>query len=167
MKKLIIFCVVFLMLASTTPFIGSAKADDTTSTDCTLSASDFANLQAIENNPNLTANEELTQELALRKQLLTETISCATTDAQSLQSTLQGISVTGAAAPIQSQLLGKLTDTLNFYALESAKVNDAGVSGAEAIAQGILAWRTANYDPLVANINNFVLWSQNQSLFTT
>jgi hypothetical protein len=173
MKKIILLTSVFCaMMLITVPFVRQAKADDpattSTSADCTLSASDFANLQAIENNPDLTANQELAQELALRKQLLLETISCATNDAQSLQATLQGISMSGnAAAAIQTQLLGNLTDAINFYGIEEAKVNGVGVSGAEAIAQEMLAWRTANYDPLVANINNFVLWSQNQALFTT
>ena len=166
MKKFLIVGAVFSMVVATAvSFARQAQADDTAS--CMLSTSDFANLQAIQNDSNLTAAQELSQELVLRKQLLAKTIACAANDAQSLQTTLNSISATGSAATIQSQLLGKLSDAVNFYSIETTKLNGVGISGAEAIAKEMLAWRTANYDPLVANINNFVLWSQNQSLFST
>lgn len=170
MKKIkIVFSTLFILSAA----IGSgtgvtivAHADDDASTTCTLSTSDFAALQAIQNDPSLTSAQELSQELALRKQLLAETINCAQNEAQALQQTLQGISTSNGAA-IQSQLEGKINDSLTFYGIESAKIGASGISGTEAIARELTAWRTANYAPLASQVDNFILWSQNQSLFQT
>ncbi len=145
--------------AQTAP-IATAKAATTTGApDCTLSAAGFAQLQAA---------QSVADELTIRKQLLGQTIACAVSDAQSLQTTLNAVSMPDSeSAAIQSQLSGKLDDAVNFYNLESAKLNGAGISATEAIAQEIVAWRTANYDPLTGQINNLILWSQNQGLFNT
>jgi hypothetical protein len=137
---------------------GSA-ADSGAADNCSLSVADFAQLQN---------TQTLAGELALRKQLLGQTIACAISDAQSLQQTLNAISMPDSeSASIQNQLSGRLDDAVNFYNLESAKLNGAGVSATEAIAQEITSWRTANYDSLTGQINNLILWSQNQGLFQT
>ncbi|HVO28769.1 MAG TPA: hypothetical protein VMT81_02180 [Candidatus Paceibacterota bacterium] len=135
--------------------------------DCTPSAADFAALQAIQTNPDLTPAQELGQELALRKQLLGETLACAISDAQALQQSLNGTAMTGAAATVQSQVSDKLDDAVNFYNTESGKLADAGISGTEAVARDVLAWRAANYAPLEGEANNLILWSENQPLFET
>jgi hypothetical protein len=136
-----------------------ANAATAADSNCTISAAGFAQLQSA---------QTLADELALRKQLLGQTIACAITDAQSLQTTLNAVSMPDSeSASIQSQLSGKLDDAVNFYNLESAKLGGAGVSATEAIAQEMIAWRTANYDPLTGQINNLILWSQNQNLFAT
>lgn len=168
MKKIIaLFGVATLALMAAAVFMPNiSHADD----DCVLGASDFAAIQAIENNPNLTYSQELTQELALRKQLLGETITCAQSDAQTLQAALNSVPTTTqdtTGAEIRSQLAGKINDTVNFYNIESAKLDGAGISATEAIAKEMIAWRTTNYVPLVGAVNNFALWSENQALFET
>jgi len=136
--------------------------------NCALTPADFASLTAIQKNPDLTPTQELNQELTLRRQLLAQTITCATQDAQALQATLAAVSSTAANAPsIQSQLSGKINNAINFYTIESAKVGTAGVSATEAIAKEMLAWRATNYTPLEGDVNNFALWSANQALFAT
>lgn len=144
---------------TTTAVTAIADAATIGAPDCTLSTADFAQLQAA---------QTLADELALRKQLLSQTITCAISDAQSLQTTLNAVSMPDSeSTSVQSQLSGKLDDTINFYNLEAAKLNGAGITATEAIAQEIVVWRTANYDPLTGQINNLILWSQNQNLFQT
>lgn len=135
---------------------------------CSLSASDFAALQAIQQNPNLSSSEELKQELAARKTLLSGTIRCATKDAQNLQAKLASITTNDASTQnIQIQLEGKINDAITYYSLETSKADGAGINGTRTIAKEIFSWRSANYDSLANQINNFILWYQNQSLFNT
>jgi hypothetical protein len=134
--------------------------------DCTLSVSDFAPLQSIQNDPTLTPEQELSQELTLRKQLLTRTIDCAKTNAHNLQSTLNAVAKDDGV-DIKNQLSDKLSDALNFYDIQSAKLDTAGIRGTQAIAKEMQAWRTTNYAPLEGQISNFILWTNNQSLFQT
>lgn len=168
MKKIFSIAALAALLATLTTIGGLRAAHADVADDCMLSAADFASLQAIQTNPALSPSQELSQELALRKQLLGQTLTCATNNANSLQKTLNAFSPTDAAsANIQSTLVGKINDTLGFYGIEAAKLNGAGISGTEAIAREIIAWRSANYDPLAGQVNNFILWSQNQNLFQT
>ncbi|MDR3582168.1 MAG: hypothetical protein P4L67_02745 [Candidatus Pacebacteria bacterium] len=136
--------------------------------DCGLTADDVAQIGAIQSDPTLSATEEITKELAVRKQLIGKTISCAQADVQSLQKALAAAPVSGdAAAGIQTQLQGRLNDAAIFYTLELGKLNDAGISGSESIARDILAWRAGTYAPLLGQVNNFILWTGNQNLFST
>ena len=159
-----------LALATSTATINAPQAPIVPSDDCvTISPADLAQLQAIQNDPTLSQSQELTQELALRKKLLGETITCAVQDAQALQMTLNGLNVSPntPAATIENQLSGDVNDALNFYNIETAKLDGAGVSATQAIAKELIAWREANYAPLEGNVNNFALWVNNQQLFTT
>ncbi len=109
----------------------------------------------------------LVAKLAVRKALLTKTITCAKADPQTLEDDLTSVSSTSNdAKTLQSQLLGKLGDAMNYYDIELGKVNGAGVAGTQAVAKEILAWRASNYDPLAGQVANFILWSKNQDLFS-
>jgi len=142
---------------------GVAHADN-----CNLTPADFAEITAIQNNPTLTALDEVKQELAVRKDLVSQTIMCAQADVATLQSSLNAATTTTSdAANLQTALSGKLDDANNFYNLELTKLNGAGISGTESIAKDVLAWREGSYEPLAGEVNNFILWSENQSLFAT
>jgi hypothetical protein len=137
-------------------------------TECGITASDIDQITAIQNDASLTNAQEIDQELALRKQLVGETITCAEQEVQTLQTNLQNASSVGSdAQPLQAQFLGDLNDAGNFYALEQAKLNGAGIAGTKAVAQEVLAWREGTFTPLSENVNNFILWAQNQNLFDT
>jgi len=136
-------------------------------TDCTIAASDVAAIAAIETDPSLSASEELTQELAARKALLSKVIACAENNVTEQGAALNNITVPSAASNVQSILAGKLNDATNYYNAELAKVSTAGIAGTKEIAQEVLSWNTANYDPLAEEIANLDLWSHNQALFTT
>ena len=183
MKTFFIFASAFfisgsLAFADAGPSPASAPAPSVPvpTDDCAVVApADIAALSAIENDATLTPSQELTRELTLRKQLLSETITCAVQDANVLKETLNAVVLPadgGAAVgvngeAIRSRLSGKIDDALNFYAIESAKVNGAGVSATQAIAKEMLAWRTVNYVPLAGDVTNFGLWATNQALFET
>ncbi|HEX4104199.1 MAG TPA: hypothetical protein VHZ04_01830 [Candidatus Paceibacterota bacterium] len=127
---------------------------------CTITQDDLAAIAAAQ-------AQSLTAELAARKALLTRIITCAEENVQALQTDLAGVQTNAATAALQSQLSGKLDDAMNYYGLEFAKVNNAGIAGTEGVANEILAWRAGTYDPLADQVANFVLWSENQNLFTT
>ncbi len=149
---------VFLM-----PHVSVARADDA----CALTPADFDKITAVQNDPTLSASEEITQELAVRKQLIIQTIACAQTEVASLQSTLANATTTNGAGDIQSQLLSDLNDASNFYTIEESKLDGVGISGSKAIVREIIAWRAGTYAPLEGNVNNYLLWTQNQPLFDT
>jgi hypothetical protein len=168
MKKIYSIAAIFTFLATAIAAgnfsLARAAADQA---NCDFRTADFTAIAAVQNDPTLTYDQELSQELVLRKQLLTKTITCAANDARSLQRTLDAVSLSTdpASVGIATTLAGRINDTLSFYTIEQAKVDGAGISATKAIAAEVLAWRTANYDPVIGQVNNFILWSQNQGLF--
>jgi hypothetical protein len=134
---------------------------------CGITTEDVAQIAAIQNDPSLSYSDEIKQELAIRKQLVGKTIDCAQQEVQALQANLASTSVESNAQPLQFQLSGDLNDSSNFYNLESTKLNGVGISGSEGIAQEVLAWHDNTFIPLGENVNNFILWAQNQNLFDT
>jgi hypothetical protein len=135
--------------------------------DCGVTAMDLKQITAIQNDPTLNDSEEMQQELAVRKQLVSKTIVCAQQEVQVLQKNLQAATVQSDAQPLQAQLLGRLGEAASFYNSELVKLNGVGIAGSEAVAQEMLAWRQSTFIPLGKNVNNFILWSQNQNLFKT
>ncbi len=140
---------IFLLVSRT------ARAD----ASCVITPADLDAVTAAE-------AQGLVAELTARKALLTKTITCAKADVQTLEDDLNGLSTSDNAKTLQSQLSGKLGDAMNYYDLELEKVNGSGVAGTQAIAKEMLAWRASNYDPLAGQVANFILWSENQDLFS-
>jgi hypothetical protein len=163
--------------ATTTPIVVIATAAATTSPvvapvipsdNCGLTNADVAKIAVIQNNATLSWSQEVTQELTVRKQLITKTVVCAQADVKALQKALAAAPANSdAAASIQSQLQSKLNDAANFYTIELGKLNGAGIAGSESIAREIFAWRAGTYAPLSGQVNNFIVWSGNQNLFST
>lgn len=158
--------------AATAPVALAAVATTTVATTtpaatCGVTAAQINQIGIIQNDPLLTYTQEIQQELALRKQLVAETIGCAEKDVKTLHADLESATTTTDSQGLQSQLLGDLNQASSFYTLELAKLNGVGVSGSEAIAQEVLDWRQNTFIPLSENVNNFILWSRNQNLFTT
>jgi hypothetical protein len=171
-KKTIILSAFFSLLAATgvAGIFGIAGlrapialADDT----CTITAADINQITAIQNDSTLTYSEELSQELSLRKKLVGQTIGCAQQEVLTLQADLQTTSTDPNVLALQSQFLGSLNDASNFYNIEQTKLNGAGIAGTETVAKEVLAWRQNTFMPLGENINNYLLWAQNQGLFDT
>ncbi|MGH8100408.1 MAG: hypothetical protein ACREIW_03860, partial [Chthoniobacterales bacterium] len=110
---------------------------------------------------------EIKQELALRKQLLSQTIQCAKQEALDAQSSLSSATGNAGTNDLVSTLSGKLNDAVNFYDLELQKLDTAGISGSISIAKEVLVYRMSSYDVLAGNVNNYLLWAKNQNLFAT
>ncbi len=128
--------------------------------NCVITSSDTESV-------NIAAAQGLMKELATRKALLTRTIVCAKADAQSLENDLGRLQINEDAAMLRTRLMGKLNDAINYYDIELAKVNDAGIAGTRGVAKEVLDWRASNYEPLAAQAANFTVWVQNQNLFNT
>ena len=152
-------------IAEATPVV--PVADAASMDACTPSADDLQQISAIQNDSTLSASQELRNELTARKKLLSTIIVCAQNEATSLETTLSGVAMTGGVSGLQSQLVSKLNEAVDFYNIELSKVSDAGVAGTEAVARETLAYRTGSYEPLAGEVGNFILWSQNQNLFAT
>lgn len=144
------------------PMAHAATADA-----CGITAANVAQITAIQNDPALSYIDEIKQELALRKLLVGETIDCALQEVQTLQGSLASTSAPGSAQQLQSQLMGDLNQATGFYNNELDKLNVVGIAGTKEIAQEVLTWRAGIFLPLSENINNFILWAQNQNLFST
>ena len=106
-------------------------------------------------------------ELAARRALLARTIGCAKEEVQTLQDGLNSMDVADDDETLLTQLVNKLGDAGNYYDIELAKVNGAGIAGTKAIAREVYDWRQANYRPLAGQVADFTLWSTNQNLFLT
>lgn len=158
---------VALFVTGTVFFLGFLRAPLAHAADCGISAGDIAQITAIQNNTALGYSDEIKQELALRKQLVGETIACAQQEVQTFQIDLASTTVETDVQPLQSQMLGNLMETYNFYNAELTKLNVVGIAGTEAIAQEVLAWHDNTFLPQSENVNNFILWTQNQNLFDT
>jgi hypothetical protein len=158
----------FVLFAAGAVFIsGFLRVPTAHAADCAITTGDIAQIAAIQNDPTLSPSDEMRQELALRKQLVGRTIVCAEQEAQTFQQNLASTTVESGTQPLQAQLLSNLSGAMDFYNLELTKLNGVGIAGSEAIAQEVLAWRAGTFLPLSENVNNFILWAQNQNLFET
>jgi hypothetical protein len=158
----------FALFAAGAVFVfGFLRVPSAHAADCGITTSDIDQIAAIQNDPTLSYSDEIKQELAVRKQLVGEAISCAQQEVATFRTNLASTSVESDAQPLQAQLLGRLDEASGFYGLELTKLNSVGIAGSEAIAQEVLAWRAGTFLPLSENVNNFILWAQNQNLFDT
>ena len=155
-------------LAATGAFVALSAPAAHAQDACGITAADIMQIKAIQGDPSLSASEEVSQELALRKQLVGQTITCAKGEVGQLQTALAAATTTDPVGmTIQSHLAGNLNGANHYYDLELQKLNTAGIAGTEAIAQEVLSWRASTFVPLSENVNNFILWAGNQGLFTT
>ena len=152
--------------AATTTAHVAATTPATTADECGITQADVAQITAVQNDPTLAYADEIKQELVLRKLLVGETIDCAQREVQMLQASLASTSAPSSAQQLQSQLAGDLNEATGFYDNELAKLNVVGLAGTKEIAQEVLTWRAGTFLPLSENVNNFILWAQNQNLFS-
>jgi hypothetical protein len=134
--------------------------------DCSVTSDDITQLNAIQNDPTLSYSDELIKELALRKSLLSKTITCAQNEAKTLKTEIDNAPVGSSDKNIQMNFSGEVNDAINYYNLELQKVNNAGIMGTKQIASEVFTWRNTTYVSLLKKIDNFILWSQNQPLFS-
>ena len=154
-----IISAVFITVLAAAAFFVIPRAIPVRAADaCTITADDLGAIQKA-------SKSGLIAELATRRILLIRTINCAKADAVALQKQLNNLPASLEAKTLQFRLSEKLDDAMTFYDLESRKAGSAGLAGTQAIAREVLEWRAANYEPIVAQVENFTLWMNNQSLF--
>ncbi len=147
--------------------VAHADATAAAADECGVTQADVAQITAVQNDPTLAYADEIKRELVLRQLLVGETIDCAQQEVQTLQTSLASTSAPNSAQQLQSQLAGDLNEATGFYNNELAKLNVVGIAGTKEIAQEVLTWRAGTFLPLSENVNNFILWAQNQDLFST
>lgn len=140
-----------------------SASDDT----CGVTKSDLGAIGTIQANASLGYLDELQQELAARKNLLSKTIACAEADIEQSKVGLENAPIDPSLEDLKNQWSDRLDEAISYYQLQSQKVNEVGISGTESIAKEILVWRRDTYAPLAENVLNFVTWSNNQALFRT
>lgn len=157
-------------------WVSGVRADTVTATStpanavvdtCNVTVGDLAAVRAIQDNISLSYLDEIQQELAARRNLLSKTIACAEADAEQAKTDLDAVAVDPSLDNLKSQWSDRLSGAISYYNLQLQKVSEVGISGTESIAKEILTWRQDNYAPLALNVSNFVEWSTNQALFTT
>jgi len=156
-----------LLVAGVIFIFGIVRAPAAHAAECGITAGDIAQITAIQNDPSLSTSDEIKQELALRKILVGDTIVCAEQEVQTIQTNLASTTAPSDVQSLQSQLLGNLNEAANFYDSEMAQLNVVGIAGTKAIAAQVLSWRQSSFLPLSEGVNNFILWAQNQNLFST
>ena len=135
---------------------------------CAIGGNKFDKLKTIANDPALDSGTKIREALALRKELLTQTLDCAISDAQALQTNLSGVSIPDPdIARIQTRILGRISEAISYYQTQEASVNDLGLQGSHDFAANLKTWRAGNYTPLIEAAQNLILWSHNQDLIQT
>jgi hypothetical protein len=170
-----VFFVIFVIL---TAFLGTRNARAATTTAetagslyaandiaCGVTEGDLTAIEVIQNNASLNYYDELQQELAARRNLLSKTIQCAEDSARQAQTDLKKTVVDQNLESIKNQWIDRLSSAILYYDLQLQKINEVGISGTKSIAKEVLAWRENNYAPLADNVLSFIMWSNNQALF--
>jgi hypothetical protein len=144
-----------------------ANGSSSINSACGVTESDLMAIKTIQGNTSLSYTDELQQELAARRNLLSKTIQCAKTGAEQDKTAIDNSKVSSNLESLKNQWSDKLNSAISYYDLQLQKINDTGISGTEAIAREVFTWRQNNYAPLAENVSNFIMWSDNQGLFTT
>ena len=133
---------------------------------CTLSQDKFDELATVQNDISLSYLTEIKKELAIRKQLLGETMDCAMSEAESVRTNLSGATLNDSAMQnLKSRLMDQLDNAENYFALQKSKINDLGLQGSKDFAKNLNEWRDGNYKPAAENANDLIIWANNQGLF--
>lgn len=153
---------VFIAILSATASIQVLAAEEET---CRLDQAKFNELKTVQSNPLLDPFARIKAELKIRRELLTNTIDCATEEARELQSSFNDVETNNLAVKaLQTQFSPWFTDTIAYYKLQKAKIGDLGLKGSRDFARNLKVWRDGNYKPTAKIVSNFIIWAQNQDL---
>ena len=132
---------------------------------CGITPEQIEQLKDLQANSSPNAPIKISEELGLRKSLLKLVVSCATKEAEDLKQSLSDIKISDQEVRfLQNQFLPWFSDVLNYYKLESNKINDLGLQGSKDFAKNFQTWRDGNFRQTAKIVSTFILWSQNQEL---
>lgn len=133
--------------------------------ECVLNQSRFDLLVSSADSQNYF--EKLRQELRLRKELVSNTITCAIEEASALKTGVDKLSDVETGKTVGLRISDLLDNALGYYKLQLGKVSDLGLEGSRYFAKDLLIWRKGNYGPIAKTASNFIMWSENQNLVRT
>ena len=158
--------VVFVVLYSNQA--AAAEEAAAVETTCVLSPEKFAEIESIQNNFELDYLSRVKEELRVRKSLLHEVIDCATDELLVLRNNFDSIKITNEdAQALRGQLVSWFSETLNYYALQKAQIDNLGLQGTKDFAKNLRTWREGNFQPTASVAAQFIAWTRNQELFET
>lgn len=159
-KKILSLCAFFAVFFSVLRVKQVAAAEVPA---CNLNRGKFNAIGDIQSNGSLDYLQKIKSELALRQELLAETVDCAVAEARQIKANIDAVhSGDRDTQKLQAEYSGELGDAVNYYELQKSKIGDLGLQGSKNFAADLAAWRSGNYEPLAGRADNFVLWTQNQ-----
>jgi hypothetical protein len=162
-KRIIITGIVFLVLAGA----GTALAASNPPA-CSLNKADIKKLDAIQGATAIDYTGRIRAELAIRKGLLSTTLDCTIKEAKILESNINGISINDPDVQrLQQRVITQAANAVSYYESQKPGVNDLGLQGSRDFAANLKSWREGNYQPLVKQGQNLVVWSHDQTLMQT
>ena len=137
----------------------TAKAEDI----CDLSTKYKAYTEAAKENNY--SEEGLAKELSARKDLLSGSIDCAKLDVDSLKESLSK-SPEDVSSDLRNGLLNSLEEASKYYNQKQSTLDALGIQGLKDTAKSIYNWRENNFSVLAKRIKNYLVWEENQDIFT-
>lgn len=114
------------------------------------------------------SKETTLNELAARKNLINQAIDCSASETLSLQSDIKSVDSSYAGLQdIQTRIISKLNDALNYYQAQKNLVGDLGIEGSKSFSADLKSWRESNYVPIAELGDNFVVFAKNQYILQT
>jgi hypothetical protein len=156
-RRAVLLCAGLVLFAA-----NYARADGA----CSFTQSQFVPLAAAQGGDS-GAPGQIGEELAVRKELLSEVVDCSIAEASDLQSRVGKLAISDGdaeAKKIQAQLSGQLGSAINYYEVQKSKIGDLGLQGSKDFAADLKTWRAGNYEPNAKSASNFIIWVGDQDI---
>lgn len=158
-RKLLAALAACSLVSLITPFLASASE-----ADCRFEPK-ISELAEARGTPALDFFEGIRQELRIRKELLTQVITCSKNETEDLRLKLTALPESNPEVrTLRTLLLERTNDALRFYDQQLKKVDDLGLQGTKDTARAIAAWRRYSWTPLAENGLNLLIWAKNEDL---
>lgn len=158
-RKLLAALAACSLVSLITPFLASASE-----ADCRFEPK-ISELSEIRVTPALDFFEGIRQELRIRKELLTQVITCSKNETEDLRLKLAAQAEGNPEVQtLKTLLLGRIDDALRFYDQQLGKVDNLGLQGSKDTARALGTWRRSSWTPLAGNGLNLLIWAKNEEL---
>ncbi len=106
----------------------------------------------------------LSEELRIRRGLLTSVLNCASSEIKTLQGNLKDTTPDAGLQKIQGRFSSQLESATRYYNEQKPKIDLLNIIETKILARSILEWREINYAPVAQKIESFVTWKKNHEL---
>jgi hypothetical protein len=140
------------------------KAADTKNA-CITSQSKLKELVVLEGNKDDASPEQIKAELGLRKEILNQTVLCATNEATNLKNGLSTLTITdGDISHLRSEYSDDLDRLIRYYDNQRVQINNLALYGSKQFAKSLKEWRLGSYNPPAQHAAHLIIWVKNQEL---